>query len=263
MRRPLACLLPLLLFPAASAQVNVRLGADPSVYRPFTLDALAGQPVRLPVVVANYTRKPLTVGNVLPDGSIPCPMFKVFDKAGGAPQVFNPALANCLVGKSVTLAPGQKRRFQVVVPFLLTPGEYTATMTVPTAPKPTPTSTTIRIGPGPLVPQLRIPKGLKTGQPIPVSVAFTNTWRSKASIDLRLCITGLIIRNQNGRVVFDNMRERGLCADILNETTFQPGQTITQPFFYTGQPPLTLPAGQYSAILWGNWNASANFQVNP
>ncbi|MFC3860910.1 hypothetical protein ACFOPQ_09060 [Deinococcus antarcticus] len=261
MRRLLACLLPFLLSPAASAQVKVRLGADPTVYRPFTLDALAGQNVRLPVVVANYTKKPLAVGNVLPDGGIPCPMFKVFDKAGGAPQIFNPALANCIRGESFTLAPGQKKTFQVDVPFRLTPGEYTAIVTVPTLPNPTPASTTLRIGPGPLIPQLRIPKVLKTGQPIPVSVAFTNTWRSKASIDLRLCITGLIIRNQNGKVVFDNRRERLLCPDILNETPFQPGQTITKPLFYTGQQPLKLPTGQYTAILWGHWNASTTFQV--
>lgn len=258
MRRLVLCLL--VLSSVASAQVKVRLGADPNFYRPPTLDALAGQPVRLPVLVANYSSKPLTVGNVLPDGNLPCPMFKVYDKAGGAPRVFDTAATDCVVGQAVTLAPGQKRTFRVTVPFVLTPGEYTAVVTVPTSPKPTPASTTIRIGPGPLVPTLQLPKSLSTGEPVQVRVAFTNVWRSVAKVDLRLCTAGLMIRNQNGRVVFDNRQESLFCADRLNETTIQPGSTYTERL-HLGPKPLTLPAGQYTAILWGQWNASATFQV--
>lgn len=253
----IAAALLLVLFPAASAQVKVRLGPDPAVSRPVQNDALAEQPVRLPVTVVNATTRPLTVGNVLPDGSVPCPAFKVFDKAGGAPMMVNPAVMDCVVGKAVTLKPGQRRVFQVVVPFRLRPGEYTAILTVPTLPKPTPARATLRIGPGPFVAGLRFPAVMQANRGIAMDVVFTNVWRSPARDAIDLChTTGLMVRRADGVVVY-NDKARG-CADVLDEPTLAPGgQSVRR------RPLPPLPAGEYTAILWGKWNTSAAFVVNP
>lgn len=250
MRRVLTALA-LSLAPVASAQVEVSLNMP-------TAPILAGQLPDLTLTVRNTGKAPVTVGNVLKDGRIPCPTFKVFDRAGGAPLTFPGPLTDCIVGERVTLAGGQKAIYNVQLPFSLQPGEYTAIMTVPTAPGVRYARTTLRVGPGPFVAELRAPRKVKAGTPLPLEVAFHNIWRTTQHADLRLCGHGLLIRNENGRTVYDNRPEHGACTTDLRLSTVGPGGVHMERW----SPPLPkLLPGSYTAVLWGEYNASASFQV--
>lgn len=92
-------LLALALAPMASAQVGLTLSPSAS---PIS----AGQLPELTLTVRNQGKTPLTVGNVLKGGRMPCPTFKVFNWAGGAPLT-SPA-TDCIVGQRVTVEAGKK-----------------------------------------------------------------------------------------------------------------------------------------------------------
>lgn len=247
----LLSLLALVLTPVASAQVAVTL-------RPPTTPIFAGQYPDLTLTVRNGGKTPVTVGNVLKDGRMPCPTFKVFDRAGGPPLTFPGPLIDCLVGERVTLAAGQKAVYKGQLSIPLQPGEYTVVMTVPTVPKARYVQTTLRVGPGPFVAELRVPTPVRAGAPLPLEVAFHNIWRTTQQKDLRLCRHGLLIRNENGQAVYDNRPEHGACTADLQLSTISPGDVHVEKWF----PPLPkLPPGSYTAVLWGEYNASARFQV--
>lgn len=133
-------------------------------------------------------------------------------------------------------------------------------MTVPTEPQARYVRTTLRVGPGPFVAELRVPANIRAGTPLPLAVAFHNVWRTTQQKDLRLCFAGLVIRNENGRTVYDSQGERAACPEVLALTTVKPGGTHIEKWNQKLLP--KLPPGRYTAILWGWYNASVRFQVN-
>lgn len=162
------------------------------------------------------------------------------------------------MGDRVTVTPGQNAVYRAQLPFSLQPGEYTAILTVPTEPKAQYARTMLRIGPGPFVAELRLPAQVRAGTPLPLEVAFHNVWRTTQQKDLRLCGHGLLIRNENGRTVYDNRPEHGACTTDLRLSTVSPGGVHVERW---SPPPLKLPPGSYTAVLWGFYNASLRFQV--
>lgn len=248
--------LALALTPTASAQAALKLS-------PPTTPLYAGQPADLTLTVRNTGKTPVTLGNVLEDGSIPCPPFKVFDKSNGAALPL-PAL-DCIVGERVTLAGGQKGVYRVRLPFSLGPGfppalqagEYTVIMTVPTEPKAQHAQTTLRVGPGPLMAELRIPSNVKAGA-LPLAIALHNVWRTPVRPRRLSCSVGLLIRNANGRSVYDSHPERLGCSPEAHLGTVQPGRPLVTKWYQE----IKLPPGRYTAVLWGEYNASIRFQVS-
>lgn len=157
---------------------------------------LAGQPVKMRLLIYRWGNGAQVVGG-LRDDHIPCPLFKVYDKAGGPPIIERYLTANCDVGKNVTFKTGEQRVYAVTLPMKLAPGAYTAILTLRSQP-PMYARTIVNIGPGPFVAELVLPSGAKAGKPLDLRVAFRNVWRSTASRDLRLCGQGLLIRDAEG-----------------------------------------------------------------
>jgi hypothetical protein len=160
----------------------------------------------------------------------------------------------------MTFQPGQRREYTVTLPMRLTPGEYTAVLTLRSQP-PLYAQANVRVGPGPFVTELVLPGGAQTGQPLDLRVAFRNVWRSAATQDLRLCGSGLLIRDEQGRAVYDNRPEGQACITNLVPTTVPAGGVHQEAW---GRLP-ALKAGQYVAILWNNlWGtAEKRFEVRP
>ena len=66
-----------------------------------------------------------------------------------------------------------------------------------------------------------------------------------------------MIRNVNGRIVYDNQAERLGCKTSSEVKTDTLGKTFRLPMNL----PVTLPAGIYTAILWGDYNDTLRFEV--
>lgn len=62
--------------------------------------ALAGQLVQLRLIISHWGKAEVIGG--LGKESVPCPLFKVYDKAGGPPLIERYILADCIVGEKVT-----------------------------------------------------------------------------------------------------------------------------------------------------------------
>ncbi|GAA5441306.1 hypothetical protein ACFQDE_19445 [Deinococcus caeni] len=217
---------------------------------------LAGQPVKLRLLIYRWGNGPQVIGG-LRDDDVPCPLFKVYDKAGGPPIIERYLTANCDVGQNVTFKTGERRLYTVTLPMKLTPGEYTAILTLRSQP-PLYARATVNVGPGPFVPELVLPSGAKAGRPLDLRVAFRNVWRSAVSGDLRLCGQGLLIRDEEGRTVYDNQPEKIACTTDLRLTTVAPGGVHVERW---GLLP-ALKAGRYTAVLWGT-GAVKRFEVRP
>lgn len=247
-----ATLLLMTCLATAAAQVSLEL-------RPPTEQVMSGQHIDLKLVVQNAMQKPLTIGNVMKGGWIPCPTFKVFDKAGGAPQKTNYAAVDCVQGEAVQLSSGQKGVYSVQLPLRLEPGEYIAIMTVPTAPKPQYASVNLRVGPGPFVAQLRLARPAMAGQPLALEVVYRNIWRSTASDAVERCRAGLLIRDEQGRTVYEKDTHTP-CLDVVDGLQLKSGGQQVSAFAFPKSPP-TLPKGQYTAIMWGAHAATLRFVV--
>ncbi|WP_102126014.1 hypothetical protein [Deinococcus planocerae] len=217
---------------------------------------LAGQPVKMRLLIYRWGNGAQVVGG-LRDDHIPCPLFKVYDKAGGPPIIERYLTANCDVGKNVTFKTGEQRVYAVTLPMKLAPGAYTAILTLRSQP-PMYARTIVNIGPGPFVAELVLPSGAKAGKPLDLRVAFRNVWRSTASRDLRLCGQGLLIRDAEGQTVYDNRPEKTACTSDLRPTTVAPGGVHIEPW----GPLPALKAGRYTAVLWGE-GAVKRFEVRP
>ncbi|GAA5511741.1 hypothetical protein Dcar01_00454 [Deinococcus carri] len=239
--------LALALTAAASAQAVVKLS-------PPATSLYAGQPADLTLIFRNTGKTPVMLGNVLKDGSMPCLLFRVFDRAGGPPLITDWATANCAVRERVTLASGQKAVYRVQLSLALPPGEYTAIMTVPTEPKAQHVQTTLRVGPGPLVAELRIPLNVKAGA-LPLDIVLHNVWRTPERPPLLSCGVGLLIRNANGRSVYDSRPEHLGCKPEAHLGTVQPGSALVMRWHEE----IKLPPGRYTAVMWGEYNASVRF----
>ncbi|GAA5500683.1 hypothetical protein Dxin01_00407 [Deinococcus xinjiangensis] len=143
-------LLLLALACAGLAQAQVQLTLTPA-HTPI----YAGQYPDLTLKVSNVGREPVTIDNVLLDRNylgrradfIPCPTFKVFNKAGGAPLMTSYIAVDCIQGKRIQITSGQKGVYQAQLPIALKAGEYTAILTVPTWPKAQYVGTTLRVQP--------------------------------------------------------------------------------------------------------------------
>lgn len=219
--------------------------------------ALAGQPINLRLIIDHWDKSEQVIGG-LGKKEVPCPLFKVYDKARGPPLIERYILANCVAGENVTFKTGERRSYGVTLPMKLTPGEYTAVLTLRSQP-PLYGRATVNVGPGPFVTTLVLPKGAKAGRPLDLRVASRNVWRSAVSRDLRLCGQGLLIRNANGNTVYDNKPEHQACTTDLQLTTVAAGGVHLEPW---GKPP-TLKAGTHTAILWGSASAVTRFEVKP
>lgn len=115
----------------------------------------------------------------------------------------------------------------------------------------------LRVGPGPLVASLALSAPARAGRPVPLVTQYRNISPGVHREDLRPCGRGLQIRNVNGRVVYDTLPEHAACKTDLRPTTLQPGQTHAEPW-----PRLpTLPAGDYTAVMWGTYHGSLRFTV--
>ncbi|GAA5500681.1 hypothetical protein Dxin01_00405 [Deinococcus xinjiangensis] len=218
-------------------------------------NVLSMQPVKLTLHVYNAGKAPVTLGGFL-SNSIPCPIFKVFDKEGGPPLIERYVAADCVTGSPMTFNAGQRRAFAVTLPMKLSPGEYTAILTLRTQPAQH-VSTTLYVGPGPLVTELVLPSGAKAGRPLDLRVASRNVWRTPVTRDLRLCGAGLLIRDGQGKTVYDNKPEGTGCTTDFWATTVPVGGIHLEPW---GKLP-ALPAGLYTAIMWGVDNATLHFEV--
>ncbi|MDL2344937.1 hypothetical protein QOL99_12370 [Deinococcus sp. MIMF12] len=247
----LPTLLALALATPAAAQVRLTLTQrSPEVQ----------QPVELTLEVYNSGKTSTTIGRIRRD-FVACPPFKLFDKVGGAPRIERYIAADCDVGETVTVPAGQRRRYRVTLPWNdLRPGAYTAFLELPVNGKTRAVPADLRVEPGPFVAELRVPPRVKAGAPLPLTVAFHNVWRTTQQEDLRLCGHGLLIRNGNGRTVYDNRREGVSCIENLVLTAVRPGSVHIEK--WVDPVPLTkLPPGRYTAILWGKYNASLPFEV--
>lgn len=227
-------LLPLLFASPAAAQVSLELQQLQPV--------LATQQAKLRLIV--YSPKTITLDGFRGD-TVPCPMFKVYDKAGGPPIIERYLNADCDTGEKTTFQAGKARVFNVTLPMKLSPGQYTAILTLRTQP-PLYAKANVYVGPGPFVQELVFSKA-KAGQPLEMQVASRNVWRSAVERDTRLCGAGLLIRNVNGRVVYDNKPEGGACTTDLRLTLVPSGGIHLEP--WRGQLP-ALPAGEYTALMW-------------
>lgn len=217
--------------------------------------ALAGQPVKLRLLIYHWGKDAQVIGGLRRD-YVPCPLFKVFDKAGGAPLIERYLAADCDTGEDVTFKTGERRVYNVTLPLRLTPGAYTAVLTLRSQP-PLYARATVNVGPGPFVAELVLPNGARAGTPLDLRVAYRNVWRSAVSRDLRLCGQGLLIRDAKGKTVYDNRPEEVACTADLRPTTVAPGGVHVEPW---GRLP-ALKAGCYTAILWGE--AVKRFEVKP
>ena len=227
-------LLPLLLASTASAQVSLELQQLQPV--------LATQQAKLRLIV--YSPNTVTLDGFRGD-TVPCPIFKVYDKAGGPPLIQRYLTADCDTGEKVTFQAGKPRVFNVTLPMKLNPGAYTAILTLRTQP-PLYATASVNVGPGPFVTELVFSKA-KAGQPLEMQVASRNIWRSAVEWDMRLCGAGLLIRNGNGRVVYDNKPEGGACTSDYRPTLVPSGGVHLEPWW--GNLP-ALPAGNYTALMW-------------
>lgn len=227
-------LLPLFLASTASAEVSLELQQLEPV--------LATQQAKLRLIV--YSPKTVTLDGFRGD-SVPCPLFKVFDKAGGPPLIERYLTADCDTGEKTTFQAGKARVFSVTLPMKLNPGQYTAILTLRTQP-PLYAKANVNVGPGPFVTELVFSKA-KAGQPLDIQVASRNIWRSAVERDMRLCGAGLLIRNGNGRVVYDSKPEGTACTTDLQPTLVPSGGVHVEP--WRGQLP-ALPAGDYTALMW-------------
>lgn len=217
--------------------------------------ALAGHPVKLRLIIYHWGKDEQVIGG-LRKTSVPCPLVKVYDKAGGPPLIERYLTADCDVGENVTFKTGEHHAYTVTLPMRLTPGQYTAVLTLRSQP-PLSGRATVNVGPGPFVAELVLPSGAKAGTPLDLRVAFRNVWRSAASRDLRLCGQGLLIRDEQGKTVYDNRPEKVACTADLRPTTVAPGGVHIVPW----GPLPALKAGWYTAILWGE--AVKRFEVKP
>lgn len=231
--RPL-WLLPLLLASTASAEVSLELQQLQPV--------LATQQAKLRLIV--YSPNTVTLDGFRGD-TVPCPIFKVYDKAGGPPLIERYVTADCDAGEKVTFQAGKSRVFNVTLPMKLNPGAYTAILTLRTQP-PLYATASVNVGPGPFVTELVFSKA-KAGQPLDMQVASRNIWRSTVERDMRLCGAGLLIRNGNGRVVYDNKPEGTACTSDYRPTLVPSGGVHLEP--WGGNLP-ALAAGNYTALMW-------------
>lgn len=217
--------------------------------------ALAGQPVKLRLIIYHWGKGEQVIGGLRQE-HVPCPLFKVYDKAGGPPLIERYLAADCDTGENVTFKTGEHRVYSVTLPMKLTPGQYTAILTLRSQP-PLYGRATVNVGPGPFVAELVLPSGAKAGKALDLRVAFRNVWRSTVSRDLRLCGQGLLIRDAQGKTVYDNRPEEVACTTDLRPTTVAPGGVHVEPW---GRLP-ALKAGWYTAVLWGE--AVKRFEVKP
>lgn len=219
---------------------------------------LAEQPITLQLTIAQRGNTGTVIGGLL-GNTVPCPLFKVYDRAGGPPLTERYLTSNCLPGKNVTFSPGQRRVYTVTLPMKLTPGQYTAVLTL-RGRQSLSGQANVNVGPGPFVTELVLPHEAKAGQALDLQVAFRNVWRSAASQDLRLCGNGLLIRDDRGNTVYDNKPEEATCMADLEPTTVAAGGVHPEAW---GKLP-ALKTGWYTAILWGyQGQAVKRFQVKP
>ncbi|WP_221088275.1 hypothetical protein [Deinococcus aquaedulcis] len=155
----------------------------------------------------------------------------------------------------MTFTPGERRTYALTLPMQLTPGEYTAVLTLRSQP-PLYAQTTVKVGPGPFVTDLVLREPARAGQPIGLAVAFRNIWCSAVTADLRLCGQSLLIRDAEGNTVYDNKPEKEVCRTDLRPTTVPSGGLRVTPW-----PVPPLKVGWYTAILWGG--AVKRFEVKP
>lgn len=223
------------------------------------LEPVAGQPIKLRLTISHRGRGTQVIGG-LRANHVPCPLFKVYGKAGGPPLIGRYLSADCDTGENVTFRTGETRRYTVTLPMRLAPGEYTAILTLRSQP-PLHVRATVNVGPGPFVAELVLPGGAAAGKPLDLRVAFRNVWRSPVSRDLRLCGQGLLIRDERGKTVYDNKPEGVACTTDLQPTTVAPGGVHVER--WAGLP--ALKAGRYTAVLWGGSGAGAatRFEVKP
>lgn len=258
MPRPLIpCLAAGLTLLTAGGQAQTTTGAPTCLGLQQVEPALAGQPIQVQLVISHQGQEARVIGGLLQD-TVPCPLFKVFNQAGGLPLIERYLTADCLTGKNVTFQPGQQRLYPVTLPMKLTPGEYTVRVTLRSQP-PLSAQATIHVGPGPFVTDLVLPGGSQAGRPLNIQVTFRNVWSSAVTRDLGLCGWGLLIRDEEGRTVYDSQPEGVACALGSRPTTVAAGGTYVQAW---GQRPAS-KAGRYTAILWGGGTAVKRFEVKP
>ncbi|GGJ89901.1 hypothetical protein GCM10008939_37310 [Deinococcus aquiradiocola] len=145
-------------------------------------------------------------------------MFKVYDRAGGLPVTRRSLTADGDTGKHVTFRTGERCGCAVTLPVNLTPGEYTAVLTLRSQPPLSPRAT-VNVGPGPFTPEPMLPDDARAGQRLDLRVTFRDVWCSAARRDLRLCGQVLLIRDEEGRTVYDNRPEKLACTSDLRLIT--------------------------------------------
>jgi hypothetical protein len=219
--------------------------------------ALAHHPVKLRLIISQQGPGEQVIGGLRQD-TVPCPLFKVYSKAGGPPLIERYITANCDTGENVTFKPGEQRTYQVTLPMQLTPGEYTAILTLRTQP-PLYAQAIVNVGPGPFVTELVLPSGARAAQPLDLQVAYRNVWGSAVTRDLGHCGQGLLIRDDQGQTVYDNQPEGVACSLDFRPTTVGSGGV-----YWAGWGKLpALKVGSYTAILWGSASATMRFEVKP
>lgn len=248
--KKLAALCALAALPVASAQTHVTLSQQSPPLR---------QPVQLVLEVYNPGKTPATLSRIRKD-FVTCPPFKLYAKAGGPPRIERYSTADCDGGETVTIAPGQRRRYRVQLPWRdLVPGAYTAFLEIPVNGKQQSIRADVNIGPGPFVTELVLPNGAKAGQPLDLRVAYRNVWRTTVGRGFDLCGAGLLIRDERGRTVYDSKPEgTGCTTEGRPITLVPPGGTHLEA--WGGLPKLR--AGRYTALAWGGeLQASKAFEV--
>ena len=161
--KKLAALCALAALPVPSAQMDVTLSQQSPPLR---------QPVQLVLEVYNPSQTPATLSRIRKD-FVTCPPFKLYAKAGGPPRIERYYAADCDTGETVTIAPGQRRRYRVQLPWRdLVPGAYTAFLEIPANGRGRSIRASVNIGPEPFVTELVRPTGVRAGQPQSLQVAF-------------------------------------------------------------------------------------------
>ena len=241
--RPLLPLLCLALLPMASAQVSASLRQTAT--QPFP---------ELKLNLKNVGKIPARLPNWSASGPN-CYRFNIISKTTGK-EIPQP-VSDCAVSNSLTLAPGQSVNYLLKVGVDLPAGEYRFTLPLNVPGKLGDATTLVRVGPGPFFASLALSAPAKAGRPVPLVTEYRNVWPTTQGEDVRPCGRGLQIRNVNGRVVYDTLPEKAACITNLVLTTLEPGQMHAEPW-----PRLpALPAGDYTAVMWGSHHASLRFTV--
>lgn len=246
MRRFTLILFALTAIPSAAAQVQF-------VLRPPAETLFQGQASAVTFVVKNLSTKDFhfTRQNCHPELKI----LRVPDGQNMLPDTATACIDSTPPVETVKAR--TRREITLAVPPLPSGDYVLSTNFMPgTFSQVTPSAQTrLHVGPGPLMAALALKAPAKAAQKLPLEVIFVNI--GQVSNAPRVCPLGIMIRNMNGRIVYDNQAERLACKTGGPTKSVAAGKTL----HYALNLPVILPIGSYTAILWGTYNDSLRFEV--